>query len=117
MKRTTVRATCNKCGDVSTTIENVTLRILEGSNDQIGQYRFICPECKMIILKTADPGTISLLSSSGAKREYYNPSLEILEHPSEGGAIISLDDIIALHFDLEEHEEAWMGRMENNSEE
>lgn len=116
-KKVIVKATCPTCGDISLPIDKIVLHILEGSNDEVGQYRFICPNCKTIVLKTTTSDTLALLLSSGAQKEYYNLSLEIFEHPKEEDAeVISLNDIIDLHFDLEENEEAWMSRIENIEE-
>lgn len=120
MKRTTVRATCpsETCGDIRTDIENVVLRLPEGGIIVEGQYRFICPNCHTIVLKTASPSTISLLTTAGAKTEYYTPSLEILERPTESSAEpISLDDLIDLHLEIERDEEAWISQMKNRTEE
>lgn len=110
----TVKATCPECGDIRTSIDNVILRILEGSNDTMGEYRFLCPTCKKIVLKPAGASTISLLASSGVRKEFYNLSLEILERPrDEDAKPISMDDLIDLHLDLEQDEEAWISRMKH----
>lgn len=64
-KKITVKATCPECGDISTDISNVVLYLLKESDDKIGQYRFLCPKCKTIVLKNANSATINLLSTAG----------------------------------------------------
>lgn len=99
--RTVVKATCPDCGDIKTTIENITLRVLEGKESEDGQYRFLCPSCNTLVLKPATANTISILSGAGAKTEVYQLPLEIMERPKDDVPPITLDDMIDLHEWLE----------------
>ena len=117
MTKTTVKATCPNCGDIATDIEKFVLRLPEGILEGTGEYRFTCPKCEKIVLKTASSIIVKLLSTAGAHVEFYSFPLEVMERPLEGkGNIISLDDIIDLHFDLEKNEEAWLRKMDSNGE-
>ncbi len=112
-----MKTSCENCGDVSTTIDKVVLRVLDGSNDKIGHYRFICPNCNTIVVKNASEYVINILNSSGVKVEVYNLSMELLERPTELDASpISEDEVTSLHLELEEKEEEWMNKMLNKDQ-
>jgi hypothetical protein len=114
---TTVRCTCPTCGDVQTTISNITLLLFEGRKDVDGEYRFRCPECNTIVLKPAPINIINLLYQSGAPTEVVEPSIELLERPRpEDAAPIDMDDILELGLALEQDEEGWWSRLLGENE-
>lgn len=105
---TTVRCTCDKCGDIQTVISNITLLLFEGKKEVPGQYRFICPQCKRIVVKDAPVNIINLLYSSGAPTEVVEPSIELLERPRpEDAPPIDIDEAIELGLALEDEESFW----------
>lgn len=110
--RTTVKATCQKCGDITLTIDDVVVRTLVGHerDDQGHQYRFRCPTCHEINLKETSYYVISTLIAAGVKQERWDLPLEIMERPEDEHPPISLDDIIDLHMELENDEE-WMRKL------
>ena len=115
---TVIRATCSEasggkgCGDVRVPSLDVVLRYTKGKEEEGGQYRFVCPTCKRIILKDASFTIVSLLQTSGVRTELIEPPLELLERPREDeGAPITLDDIIDLGLQLEQDEEGWFQRL------
>lgn len=111
--RTTVKATCNDCGDVSLTVNEVVVRVLTGHEmeEEGHQYRFKCPKCQKINLKQTSFYIVSMLVSAGAKKEVWDLPLELIEHPQEDSAPpITLDDVIDLHMELE-NEEDWMRKI------
>lgn len=109
---TKIRATCPDCGDVSLTSSKVTVRILEGSDGNVGQYRFVCPGCNKIVLKEAESRILALLTAADdINIEMYSLPIELLERPHEDAAEpITADEIIDLHFQLE-NEEEWMRKL------
>lgn len=109
---TKIKATCPDCGDVSISSDKVTVRILEGSDGNIGQYRFKCPSCRMIVLKSAESRILALLTAADdINIEMYSLPIELLERPLASEAEpITADEIIDLHFQLE-NEEEWMRKM------
>jgi hypothetical protein len=94
------------------TINDVVVRVLTGhEKDEDGhQYRFRCPTCKEINLKTTSLHIITMLSSAGARKEEWDLPLEIMERPESNLAPITLDDVIDLHMELENDEE-WMKKI------
>lgn len=110
-----VRATCNLCGDISLTIDDVTLRVLVGQEGAPygHQYRFRCSLCGGINVKGTSLYVVNLLLSAGVKRETWQLPLEMLERPKDDAPGLSLDDVIDLHLELED-EEAWINRMKDD---
>lgn len=113
---TTVKATCNVCGDVSLGTEEVVVRLLVGWEDrQSGhQYRFRCPRCHEINLRQTSLYVIHLLLTAGVRQEIWDHPLEVLERPSDDTPLLNLDDVIELHLSLED-EEAWINRMKDGA--
>jgi hypothetical protein len=110
---TVIKATCNLgCGDVKTTSDEIVLRLQNGQEDGEAEYRFICPKCKKIVLKTCSWNIVAVLLDSKCKIERYDLPLELLERPKEEDAEpISLDDVIDLGLNLQQNEKGWMEKM------
>lgn len=98
MPRTTVKATCNLgCGDVTLTTADVVVRICTDTGE--GEYRFKCPKCNKLVVKNASPPILNLLEESGVKKEEWQLPQELFE--LREGPVITLDDIIDFHEELE----------------
>jgi hypothetical protein len=92
--RTVVKCTCPDCGDVQTTAGAITLRLAEG--EATGQYRFNCPQCNTIVLKSASETIVNLLKAAFVKIETVELPLELMERPLDG----TLDPDAIIDFQL-----------------
>jgi uncharacterized Zn finger protein len=109
---TSIKVSCNICGDVRLTEEDVVLRICVDTGES--SYWFKCNQCGHRQSKPATPTIVELLSKTDIKREEWSLPLELLERPKEEDlTTISADEIIDLHFELEKNEEDWMNKMVN----
>lgn len=95
---TTIKATCDTCGDVKLSAYAVVARVC--LDNQEGSYRFTCPVCKKIVVKDASSTIINLLATNGVKKEEWKLPSELWE-PHPGGPTITLDDVLAFHEQLE----------------
>ncbi len=59
----TVRASCSGCGDVELTTREVQVQVCSATEE--GTYSFMCPSCRLIVNKPAEPRVIELLVSAG----------------------------------------------------
>jgi len=75
---TTIKATCETCGDVSFKHTQLHARVCVDNN--YGEYRFKCPVCEMIMVKPAEPRTIDLLVSCGVELETWNLPEDLFDH-------------------------------------
>lgn len=95
---TTVRATCDRCGDIRLPASAFVVRTLIGEAN--GEYRFKC-QCGFIVLKPCNEAIVKLLTSAGVKHEIYEHPLELMERPTDAGTL-SEDDVIDLHLAFED---------------
>ncbi|MFV2039281.1 MAG: hypothetical protein ACC660_03470 [Acidimicrobiales bacterium] len=93
----TIRASCERCGDVQLTTSDVTVRMCV-SNDE-GEYRFECPACADLVVRHAEQRTIDLLLAAGVEFVTWALPAELFEH--HDGDPISHDDLIDFHTFLE----------------
>lgn len=64
---TTIRTTCERCGDVELTVRQVGLRLdADGTG---GSYRFDCPFCGTLQCKPASRRVVSILLATGVAYE------------------------------------------------
>jgi hypothetical protein len=93
--------------------EAISLEIL-GGGDQ-GEYTFTCPDCSTDVTRSADRKVVALLLAAGvgtheteaATEESGPPQLPIEDlDPCPDAAAFTLDDVIDLHFLLED--DAWL---------
>jgi len=89
----TIRASCEKCGDVQLTTADVTVRMCV-SNDE-GEYRFECPDCADLVVRQAEQRTIDLLLAAGVEFITWALPAELFE--SHSGDPINHDDLIDFH--------------------
>jgi hypothetical protein len=80
---------------------------LHPSGDR-GAYRFTCPECREEVNKPASRKTVAVLIAAGVETVPVDENLEIPElaledrSPDLKAAAFTLDDLIALHFALQD---------------
>jgi len=96
----TIRASCPDCGDVEMTTADVTVRVCTADNQ--GAYTFRCPECRMTVVKGAEPRTIDLLEASGVTVATWSPPAELWE--PHVGAPITHDDLLDFHDQLHDED-------------
>ena len=88
---TTIRTTCDSCGDVELTTADISLE-LEGSGNE-GTYRFVCPECLAIQRRPASHRVVSILLATGVAYEIAIETTPITETEiSEFVTMLESDD-------------------------
>ncbi|MCB0988237.1 MAG: hypothetical protein KDB09_10765 [Acidimicrobiales bacterium] len=103
----TIRASCDRCGDIEMTSRDLTVRVCR--NDGSGTYCFACPLCHERGVREAEPRVVELLVTSGVRLVTWSLPAELSE--SHHGAPITHDDILDFHALLET--EDWMSRLES----
>jgi hypothetical protein len=106
----TVRASCNNCGDVELTTKDVQVQVCSATNE--GSYSFLCPTCRLIVSKAAEARIVDLLLSAGVRLVTWDLPAELNEPKT--GPVISYDDLLMFHFDLER--EGWLEAMVSSSQ-
>ena len=86
----TTRARCPDCGDVELATRDVTVV----QHTSVSQYRFRCPRCHVIVIKTCRPRTAELLLDDGAGHKYIDISR--LDRRPDCGALTD-DELIDCH--------------------
>jgi len=71
---TTIRTTCNRCGDVELTTHDIGLELTPERST--GSYRFECPFCSSMQRRPANHRVVSILLATGV-------SYEVVPHQSE----------------------------------
>lgn len=89
----TIRASCDRCGDIEMTSRDLTVRVCR--NDGSGTYCFVCPRCQGRGVRDAESRVIELLVSSGVRLVTWSLPAELQEVHS--GAPISHDDLLDFH--------------------
>ena len=64
---TTIRTTCEACGDVELTTSDIALE-LSGSGAE-GTYRFSCPACRSVQRRPASQRVVNILLATGVAYE------------------------------------------------
>ncbi|MEN8040813.1 MAG: hypothetical protein ABFR95_04860 [Actinomycetota bacterium] len=64
---TTIRTTCQSCGDVELSTSDIALE-LTGAGDA-GSYRFSCPACRSEQVRPATRRVVSILLATGVSYE------------------------------------------------
>lgn len=97
---TTIRATCPVDGDVRITSADVVVRTLIG--ETTGQYRFVCPTCRELIIKDASERIVEVLVNAGVKLEVFSLPLELRDaNRTSDRPVVSLDEVLEIHEALE----------------
>ena len=68
---TTIKTTCNHCGDIHLTPDDVALELRPGGRE--GDYRFTCPSCTFQQRRPANSRVVSVLLATGVHFEVINP--------------------------------------------
>ena len=85
---TTIRTTCERCGDVELTTSDISLELI-GCGDE-GTYRYTCPSCSTVQRRPASARVVSILLATGVSYEISIASSPITE--AEIDAFVSLLD-------------------------
>lgn len=101
----TVRASCQDCGDVEITTDEVQVRVCVESS--LGSYSFRCPRCELLVAKPAEAGVVHLLVSSGAPLTMWRLPAELAE--VHAGPPLTHDDLLNFHQLLET--DGWFARL------
>jgi hypothetical protein len=64
---TTIRTTCETCGDVELTTSDIALELIGSGNE--GSYRFACPSCFSLQRRPASQRVVSILLATGVAYE------------------------------------------------
>ena len=65
-------------------------------------YKFTCPTCQIERIKPTDKKIIGLLEAAGVEWEQETPILLHPESPNPDAPLLTLNDLIDLHKELEE---------------
>ncbi|NLD78549.1 MAG: hypothetical protein GX643_18015 [Acidimicrobiales bacterium] len=98
----TIRASCDRCGDIEMTSRDLTVRVCR--NDGSGTYCFSCPRCHERGVRSAEPRVVELLVTSGVRLVTWSLPAE-LDEPRSGDPITH-DDLLDFHEVLESDD--WM---------
>jgi len=74
---TTIRTTCDRCGDVELTTSDIALELAPSGTT--GSYRFECPFCASIQRRPANNRVVSILLATGVEYEIIDPGGPITE--------------------------------------
>ena len=78
---TTIRTTCDRCGDVELTTADIGLEL--APSGITGSYRFECPFCTMVQRRPANNRVVSILLATGVEYEIVDPRGPITEDEIE----------------------------------
>jgi hypothetical protein len=102
----TIRASCPDCGDVELTTADVQVRVC--AEDNRGSYSFRCPDCRMAVVKDAEPRIVDLLVASGVRLSVWRLPAELAE--ARSGDPINHDDLLDFH-DLLHNDDSWFAQL------
>lgn len=103
----TIRASCDRCGDIEMTSRDLTVRVCR--NDGSGTYCFSCPRCHERGVRGAEPRVVELLVTSGVKLVTWSLPAEL--HEVHAGEPINHDDLLDFHAILETDD--WMDTIQS----
>jgi hypothetical protein len=107
---TTIRASCEDCGDVQLRPPDLKVRVC--ADDNSGTYVFSCPHCHRGVAKPAEGRIVELLVSSGVELEVWRMPAELAERPA--GPTIGYDDLLDFHLLLSTDD--WFAALEQSVE-
>jgi hypothetical protein len=87
---TTIRTTCQDCGDVELSTSDIALELTGAGNT--GFYRFSCPACLSVQVRPATPRVISILLATGVSYEITLSASPITEAEINGFTAMLEDD-------------------------
>lgn len=74
---TTIRTTCDRCGDVELTTADIGLELAPSGTT--GSYRFECPFCSSVQRRPANNRVVSILLATGVEYVIIDPTGPITE--------------------------------------
>lgn len=74
---TTIRTTCDRCGDVELTTADIRLEL--APTGTTGSYRFDCPFCASVQRRPANSRVVSILLATGVEYQIVDPTGPITE--------------------------------------
>lgn len=87
---TTIRTTCQSCGDVELSTTDIALELTGAGN--AGFYRFSCPACLSVQVRPATRRVISILLATGVAYEIVLSAAPITEAEINGFATMLDED-------------------------
>jgi hypothetical protein len=81
---TTIRTTCQACGDVELSTSDIALELTGAGN--AGSYRFSCPQCLSTQVRPATRRVVSILLATGVSYEITLAAAPITEGEISGFA-------------------------------
>jgi hypothetical protein len=90
---TVIRVTCGACGDVELTAEE--MRVRRCVETGAATYVFICPDCHMAEVRTAEEHVVEVLRSAGVVCAEWQLPAELGERPI--GPPLTHDDLLDFH--------------------
>ena len=96
-----IRVTCETCGDIDLDANGVIARCCV--DDDRNQYRFRCPTCDFVTVKSTQLRVIKLLEANGVPVEYWELPQEL--HERRSGATLTHDDVISFHTAMRDDDE------------
>jgi hypothetical protein len=81
---TTIRTTCQACGDVELSTSDIALELTGAGN--AGSYRFSCPQCLSTQVRPATRRVVSILLATGVSYEITLAAAPITEEEISGFA-------------------------------
>lgn len=69
---TTIKTTCDRCGDVELQPADLALEL--DPTQESGMYRFTCPTCVSVQRRPANPRVVNVLLATGVTYEVLGPS-------------------------------------------
>jgi hypothetical protein len=94
---TSVRATCEGCGDVELPIGRLSVRLCVETG--AATYGFQCPECDQRVVTPTEQAVADLLVASGAPLVVWTLPAELFE--THVGPAIDHDDVLDFHLLLQ----------------
>lgn len=88
-----VRATCDECGDIELTPQDVVVRVC--LDDQRASYTFRCPTCLVPVARPVGSRLVELLASSGSTVSLWHLPAELAEE--HRGGVLTCDDLLDFH--------------------
>ena len=90
-------------------------------------YAFTCPECRIPVSKQANRKTVALLVAAGVEVRRLQDAPEVEEplaeeipvadrSPDPEAPVLTIDDLIAFHFELEDEETAFRTMFEDSQD-
>lgn len=88
-----IRAVCSDCGEVELRSRDIKVRTCVDTQEST--YVFVCPVCRMVEVRPAEPHVVDVLLIAGCREETWRLPDELKEVCH--GATINQDDVLDFH--------------------